>query len=204
MKKIIIFDFDGTIADTFPIVRTLLNDYAKNNLKTDQDFDIIKEIGIKAIIKKLNMPFYKVIYIIIKIQIALSSYMHTIKIFNGLKLVIDKLSKEYTLGIVSSDSRHNINLFLKNNGLHDKFLFIYSRAAVFGKYRIIKKIKRKYNVNHEEIVYVGDEDRDIHSAHKAKIDIIAVSWGYNNKEHLKKQNPTWIADKPSDLLKLIN
>jgi phosphoglycolate phosphatase len=55
----------------------------------------------------------------------------------------------------------------------------------------------------EEIVYVGDETRDIESAKKIKIKVIAVSWGFNSWEVLAKYKPEFLIDKPTELIEVM-
>ena len=55
----------------------------------------------------------------------------------------------------------------------------------------------------EEVIYVGDETRDIEASKTIPIKVIAVSWGFNSAEALAKQNPDFLIQKPSELLKVM-
>ena len=50
-----------------------------------------------------------------------------------------------------------------------------------------------------DVYFVGDEVRDIEAGKKAGIKTIAVSWGYNTKDALAKEQPDYIIDTPLDL-----
>jgi phosphoglycolate phosphatase len=54
------------------------------------------------------------------------------------------------------------------------------------------------------LTYIGNEDRDIHAAHKLKIPIIAVTWGYNVRELLATEKPDYLIDKPEELLGILS
>ena len=56
----------------------------------------------------------------------------------------------------------------------------------------------------EEIVYIGDEIRDINAAKKAKVKVIAVTWGFNSKEVLSEYQPDALVDQPQELIEVIN
>lgn len=75
--------------------------------------------------------------------------------------------------------------------------------SLFGKGSAIKKICKIRGIKTNEVLYIGDEVRDIISTKKIGSKIMSVSWGYNAKERLIKEKPDWIADKPSDILKII-
>ncbi len=55
-------------------------------------------------------------------------------------------------------------------------------------------------MNSEEVIYVGDETRDIEAAKKINSKVIAVSWGFNTKEALARHNPDFLIHQPSELL----
>ena len=55
----------------------------------------------------------------------------------------------------------------------------------------------------DDVVYIGDEERDIAACKKCKISIIAVTWGFDSKELLEKNNPHYLADTPKELLEII-
>ena len=115
-----------------------------------------------------------------------------------LKILKSKLSY---MGIISSNSKKNINTFLKNEKI-DTMDFIIS-SPLFSKEIKINKLKKKLKLKDEDILYVGDEVRDIVSAKKANIDIASVTYGYNTKEYLSSENPTYFIDDLKELFNII-
>ena len=55
----------------------------------------------------------------------------------------------------------------------------------------------------QDIIYVADEVRDIEAARKAGVKIICVSWGYNDKSSLEKNNPDALVDNTDQLFAVI-
>ena len=49
-----------------------------------------------------------------------------------------------------------------------------------------------------EVIYVGDEVRDITGAKNAGVKVIAVAWGYNSRELLEKHKPDFPVDTPQE------
>ena len=52
----------------------------------------------------------------------------------------------------------------------------------------------------KEVLYIGDEVRDVVAAHKAGVDIAAVGWGINDWKTLADEEPTHQVAKPDELL----
>jgi phosphoglycolate phosphatase len=104
------------------------------------------------------------------------------------------------LGILTSNSKKNVNKFLINQKL-DMFIFV-DNSGLFGKESKLKKTMKRYGLNSEDILYVGDEIRDIFSTKHVGVDIAAVDWGYNDIESLKKNNPKYLISDPEKLIEI--
>ena len=109
----------------------------------------------------------------------------------------------YRLGIITSNDRENVTLFLEKNRLKELFEFIYSGATIFGKSRVINRFLKQANLAPEEVIYVGDETCDIEAAKRSKIKMIAVSWGFNSKTVLAEHNPDFLIHHPHQLIQAI-
>lgn len=107
------------------------------------------------------------------------------------------------MGIVSSNSEDNILQNLKRYGVEDLFDFIFSESSIFGKHTVLKKMCANYKINPSEVVYIGDEDRDIIAAQKVKIKNIAVTWGFNSDKKLKEVHPDHLVNSPKEIIEKI-
>ena len=199
MKKYIVFDFDGTIADTYQDILTIVNDLKKDKYK-EIDFEDIRDHGARYLIKKAGIPFWKIPKFVYQAASKLKR-KNNIRLFPEILDVFKELSKKYKLGILSSNSEENIRIVLKKYKVEDLFEFIYSNSSIFGKHLVLKRMCRKYKINPEDIIYIGDEDRDIIAAKKAKIKIIAVTWGFNSEKLLKEKKPDYLVNNPKEILK---
>ena len=120
------------------------------------------------------------------------------------KVLLEFKKQGYTLGIITSNVKNNVDVFLSKNNLDFLFDFIYSSTSVFGKHRVINQVIRQHHLRRSEVIYVGDETRDIRSARKSQIGIIAVSWGFNSAEILAEYQPDLLVAKPQELLEGIS
>ena len=141
MISTIIFDFDGTIADTLPFSFKKFLEIA-HLLKIDDltDKEIIKEIRSKSYQELLKGSFKRawlkipfVINIVKSMQVELEKEMSNIKFFPGIKKILFDLKKNgYKLAIISSNRIENIDKFIKHNDL-DIFDFVHGKTDLFGK-----------------------------------------------------------------------
>ncbi len=205
-KKVIIFDFDGTIADTLDsianIVNCLSDEFGWEKLK-QEDMDRLRNKESKEVIKDLGIPMIKLPSVGKKIKAELNKKIEYVQPVSGIEEALLELKKTgYTLGILTSNSKDNVSKFLKKNNL-DFFDFIHSENSIFGKSKLIKVLLKNLKIRPEEAIYVGDEVRDIEAAKKTNINVIAVSWGFNSKQILEKQNPDFLIDKPGQLVEII-
>ncbi len=206
-KDYLIFDFDGTIADTFEAilkaVRSISKDYGMEKI-TDEDIKKFKEKGMRQLIKDLKISLVKMATINRRIKAIINKDIASLKSFPGLEEAFLELKKRgYSIGILTSNSKGNVEKFLKSNDL-GFFEFIYSDSSLFGKDKVLKKLLREHNIKSNRVVYFGDEIRDIQAALKLNIKIVAVSWGFNSKKALEKYKPTYLLEKPSEILTLFS
>jgi len=205
--KVIIFDFDGTIADTLNAIVSITNRLAAqfgHKPISPEELAQIKNLSSRQIIKQSGISIFKFPLLVGKVKAELNSEIQTIKPFLEIKEALIELKGEVNrVGMISSNSKENIVAFLEMNDLQDLFDFIYTGATLFGKSKVIKELLKQEKFKPEESVYVGDETRDIEAARRSRTKVIAVSWGFNSKEVLAAQNPDFLVHQPSELVEII-
>ena len=199
----LIFDFDGTIADTHQYIVEISNRLSKEfNFKLihPHELDQLKEKTSQEMIIHLNVPVMKIPAILARAKSEFEKGLSSLQPIKGLKETLLELKKMgFMLGIVSSNSQENISKFLKNHHI-DIFDFIQPTRMVWSKNTALKKILKNHNLNPYQVIYIGDEMRDIDAAHKAGLRVISVGWGYNSEKSLKKKRPNYLVRNPEDLL----
>ncbi len=194
----IIFDFDGTIADTMPFAVEIIRDW---NIMDGITFEQVRKQGIKETFKQLDIPKTRLMLLLAKGRKKMSEQIEDIKTFKRIPEVLDQLKQEHKLGVLTSNSVENVNKFLEINGI-TVFDFVDAELDLFGKANKLKRILKRYKLDPTETIYVGDETRDIEAAKKVGIKSVAVSWGYEATQILEKSEPDIIVHSPQELLKI--
>jgi len=202
---LLIFDFDGTIADTFhyliKIGNRLSKEFGFKQIKEDE-IDGMKDKSVLETIKHLNIPFLMIPMIVAKAKKELHKEIDSVKPIDGLKEALQQLkSLGFKMGILTSNSMKNVVGFLKNNEI-DLFDFIHATPKIWSKNRSLLGLIEEYLTEGAEPIYIGDETRDIIAAQKAGVRCAAVTWGYNSPKALQGQSPDYIVNDPQDLIRL--
>ena len=203
MKNTVIFDFDGTVANTLESVVRIVNDHADHfGYRTISAEDIPYLQGKKPteILSHLGISFFKLPLWIRKIHSEINKEIINMKLTADIFPLLSDLhlDEKRNLGIITSNTEENVMQFLSKNKI-DFFDFIHTGKNVFGKSHVINKILKQHSFDKNDTCYVCDEVRDIEAARKSGISSIAVTWGYNSKDALLKENPDFIVDTPEEL-----
>lgn len=207
MVRTVIFDFDGTIADTLESVVRIVNNNAEHfgyKRVTKEDIPYLQGKKPREILSYLGISIFKLPLWIKRIHSEMNKEISGLKPTVNILPILSEMhaSGNFYLGILTSNTQENVSLFLSNNNM-DLFDFITTGKSVFGKSHLINKIIKQNCLDKNEIFYVCDEVRDIEAAKKSGIKSIAVTWGYNSENALQKENPYHIAYSPDDLKEIL-
>ena len=124
------------------------------------------------------------------------------KPFSEAEKFLEALHKEgIRMALLSSHVQKKIEQEMKDYGF-SKF-FVKIKGSVHDKRETILDLIKKCNFKKEETVFIGDMTHDIETGKMANVRTIAVTWGYDSKEKLKKAEPDYIVDSFEELKELI-
>jgi phosphoglycolate phosphatase len=193
--RLVIFDSDGTLADTLPWMRGIFNELADEHgfrrIEPHQ-YDEFRDLHGTALLRALGLPLWKLPKVVDSMRRRMSQHTGTLSLFPGAAEMLHRLAAAgLDLAIVSSNSRHNVERVL---GSHNAKLITHfvCGASMFGKASKISQLLRKSAVQKAETIFIGDEIRDAEAAARAKIDFGAVTWGQHSQELLRTRNPAKI------------
>ncbi|MEG3439926.1 HAD-IA family hydrolase [Pannus brasiliensis CCIBt3594] len=206
--KVVVFDFDGTIADTHDTFVEIVNGLAAEfgyKPVNSEEVEILKNLSSREVIERSKVPPFWIPFLLYRVKREFNKRIDRLEPFADLHSCLASLKERgYTLGIITSNTRENVTTFLKKHQLFDFFDFIYSGTPLFGKHKIIDRLIRQNRFQLSEVIYVGDETRDINAAKKSKVKAIAVGWGFNSPKILAKFQPDYLIHHPRELLEILD
>jgi phosphoglycolate phosphatase len=204
MITTVIFDFDGTITQDLELFIECYNQVAvrlKLEKLTDEKVLELKDCSIKEVLKGFK-PKWKLPFLIFLLKRKILKRIKEVAPTKPMEDVIFQLKRKYSLGILSSNNKRIINRFLSFYHLN-VFDFVVSERNLFGKAKALKKILKKRKLKPEEVVYIGDEVKDIEACHQIGVKIISVTWGFNSSKSLTEQNSGLVVTSPEQILDLV-
>lgn len=203
--RLVIFDFDGTLADSFPWFLDVFDHLAERFgfLNPDRsDLDMLRRLGPRELLKRLKVPLLKLPAIATYTQRLQNEQIDKIILFDGIGEVLRELKgRGVTLVVVTSNDADNVRTVLgaELSALIDHYS---CGSSLFGKADKFKSVLKTFKVKPDEVLSVGDELRDIEAARKTSIRVGAVTWGYAHEDSLLSEKPDHVFGKPSDILNI--
>jgi phosphoglycolate phosphatase len=197
----IIFDFDGTIADSRDyFIDFIAKEAGSHPLNTEQE-TALHGLPLMAVARTLGIGWWKLPSLYFDGRREMDHVIKDLKPFKGMSEVLRKLHNEgHELFIVSSNSVKNIRIFLKHHHLQEYFIEIYGGVEVFGKASMLHQLLRENSLKVQDVVSVGDETRDMEASQSVGMRTVAVTWGFAREEDLASLKPTAICKNPDELL----
>jgi len=199
--SLVIFDLDGTLADSLPWFRRNVNDVADRfrfNRIEDEDVESLRHAGSREILKRLKVPLWKLPAIARHMRRMKAEHVADIPLFPGTEAMLRGLRDGgLTLALVSSDNEVNARRQLgEAAGL---FAHFDCGASLFGKAAKFRRVVKRAGVHASQAIAIGDEIRDIEAARAAGIACGAVMWGYAAPEALRARGPELVFDRMEDV-----
>ena len=205
--RYVYFDFDGTLANSIVMAVEITNYLAPKlgfNSVDNSKIDYYKTLTGQEILKEFRIPLIKLPIVAPAYKIELNKRIDRLMPYEGIDTMLKQLSEKFKVGILTSNSVENVRKFLTRHNILQYVSDIRSEFHIFGKHNALRKIISKLKIDKKDIIYVGDETRDIEATKKLKLTSIAVTWGFNAEELLEKYKPNYFARTPQDIVTHVN
>jgi phosphoglycolate phosphatase len=186
--QLALFDFDGTLADSFPfflsVFNTIADQHGFKRIDTGRA-DELRHYGTRQMMAYVGMPAWKLPLASRTFMSLMKESAHAIALFDGVAEVLRYLADQgVRLAVVSSNAEHNVRTVLGPE-LAALVCRFECGMSVFGKARRIRAVLRGQGVRPAQAIYVGDQGTDAEAARKVAVDFGAVHWGYATIEALR-------------------
>ncbi len=198
--KAIIFDFDGVIHDTYEMAYQINLKISGENLTREQHRDFFNgNIFEKVVVdeekeRAESEQFY---------ELQNEAYKY-LKIDENIKTNLEKLSKKYSLFIISSNQEEALDNYFQNNKFIHIFREILGAETHKSKVEKFKYLFEKYSLEADDCIFVTDTLGDILEGNKVGVKTIAVDFGFHKKDRLEKGNPFKIVSSFEEITEVIN
>lgn len=204
---LIVFDFDGTIADSLGVFVQAANrlavEYGYAQVTAEQ-IPFYRNLSSREVLQQLTLPKWQLPFFLRRFRRELNGLVETLQPIPDMPTAIQELYQQgYQLGIVSSNAQKTVLKFLDAHQLTPYFDWVVAGQLLLGKDRVLRRIVRIQNLDPQQVICVGDETRDIEAAQQVRVKMIAVSWGFNTHAVLANYHPDALIDSPADLVDTI-
>jgi phosphoglycolate phosphatase len=199
--SLVIFDLDGTLADSFPWFRRNLNAIAKRyrfRSVAEEDVDMLRHASTREILDYLKVRRWMMPLIARHMRKLKTADAASIPLFEGVGAMLGILATNgIRLALVSSDTEDNARA--KLGDLAALFSDFDCSASIFGKAQKFRRVIRRAGVDPREVIAIGDETRDIEAARLAGIACGAVTWGYAAPKALIDRGPDLVFGRMEEI-----
>lgn len=200
-RSVVIFDFDGTIADSLLAMLNTLYRLAHHEVLPKEDISELRGMGFPRVLLRLRVPPWRAIWLLRQSRLTLARDIANMELVSGVDAAVKVLAKGSQLFVVSANNEVNIRTFLKRYELESYFTGVVGGANPFDKSRALRALITEQAFNPERCWYIGDRVWDIRSARRAGISSVAVSWGYSNIHVLKRAHPDALVFNADELVR---
>lgn len=205
-RATVIFDFDGTLANSLELLFRLYNEHVPHfgYLPLEvSEFSELRRLGYKKAMKKKGIKVRLLPKMIVTIGREMRQRMDEVQPYDGIIEMLNSLQAQgFRIGVLTSNQAPLVKEFFAHHNFPE-FDFVVSEKTLFGKDKALKKILKRFALDVDQVLYVGDEPRDVTACRKVGIPIIGVTWGLAGKEGFEAEAPDMLADTPKQLLDTI-
>jgi phosphoglycolate phosphatase len=200
---LIIFDLDGTLADSFPFFVSVHNRLAdRHRFRRIEPAQIatLRTLSAREVMRHVGLPRWK-------LPLVAHSFVQLmreadVRLFDGVGDALERLHRRgAAIALVSSNASDNCRRVLGEQHWR-RLAHIECGASIFGKRRRIARVLKATGTPPRRAIYVGDQITDADAARAAGVDFGAVAWGYGTPQSLRRLQPAHLFQHADELAML--
>lgn len=190
---LLVFDFDGTLANSADWFRSILPDLARRfgfRCPDEEELEVLRHKPPREVMRILKIPGWKLVFIAVHVR-KRAAKAEAFPLFDGVPEVLRSISaRGVKIAVVSSNAEGNVR-----RALGPELSALVSSwscgAGMFGKAKHFRDVLKKMRVAPDRVLAVGDEIRDIEAAREVGLQTAAVAWGFAMKPALDAAEPDY-------------
>lgn len=197
--RLVILDFDGTLADTFPWFTRMLPAVADRygfRRPAPDEVEALRALDARGVMRRLGVPGWKLPLIARHMHGLAARDAADLAPFAGIPALLARLrAGGIALALVSSNREDVVRRVLgaPSAGLIGTYA---CGTSVFGKARRFRAVVRGSGLSSSAVLCLGDELRDHAAATQAGLAFGAVTWGYTRAPALAAAGPAHLFSTP--------
>ena len=203
--KLVVWDFDGTLADSLPAAVGIFNRLAPEmGFRPLDDLAAARGMSMRQLLRQQGISLWRLPRLVRRYHDAAADEADKLKLAAGLPAALAAIAATgVRLGVLSSNREDNIRRCLRATGAEGHFAFVIGYPRLFGKGKALKRIIRTERLERADVLYIGDELRDVEAAKKAGVAVAAVTWGFHTADLLRTGEPDYVVSDPRELVGLV-
>lgn len=195
--KAVVFDFDGTLADTLPRTLRLFPVLAREfkfRHASPEELESLRSLGAREILARLGISWWKAPLVLWRARNLLARDREPIEPFPGVVDLLRELdARGVEWGILTTNSWDLVRSTLRAWGAPEPG-WLEAGVSLAGKARRLRRLANRFEIALGHLLLVGDEVRDVEAARRAGVGMAAVTWGYNTRQALVEVNSPCLCD----------
>jgi phosphoglycolate phosphatase-like HAD superfamily hydrolase len=208
MHKVLIFDFDGVLADTLVdmlrYARRVCADMGYPRHPTQADLEALERMEFVEFGRRLQIPEEQVQEFAQRNFELFARQPQPPSIFEGMREAVTQLSATSRIGIVTGNASRVVRGFLEHHGLVGTIDVMLTADDRGSRSEKIARAARHLGGGGDETYVIGDAVSDIRAAEEAAVKSIAVTWGHQSREKLEQARPDYVVHSPEALVQLLD
>ena len=215
MKKLVVFDLDGTLADTISDLGFAVNFALKeNNLPTLPMgiFHTLVGNGMEDLVRRSMGEKGQNDELYLKVRKDFDEYYdahsgdNTVP-YEGIAELLSELESRGILTAVLTNKAHQYvgDILEKCFENHSFTLYRGQQEGIKRKPHpeALRLMLNELNCSEEDCLYIGDSEVDVKTAINANVDLVAVSWGYRTADQIRNAGASVIVSTPREILNYV-
>lgn len=202
--RLVVFDFDGTLADSFPLFLDAFDTLARRHgfrAFAHGELQAMRGLSSREMIARAGLPAWKLPAVANDFRRFMAERIAAVKLFDGIPEAVAELAgRGFRLAIATSNSDANVRSVL-GDALLSRFAHVDCGISIFGKPTRLRRLARG-SASGMRPIYVGDELRDAEAAAAVGFAFGAVGWGYTHLSALQAAGPEHVFAHPAELSRI--